>query len=543
MSDYNVSVEMELIVEQFNQSAQKAQKQIKDLTQKEKNLGDEAVKTSNKLGTEEQALKKVGREADITGKKVGLMGKVFGGIKGQLMSFVGVLGGAFAIKKIVTDLADLSLMIGKIQANTHASTKEMDDMYQVMLDLSKTKMFSMDELMHTAFAKSKTDNIKNIKNEMIDIVNIATAMPEKSMDIANNLMTSLKSVFKDFSSTELADLVVRTIEGANMSTQEYVEALTTASIASTNFKMSLKEINAVIATLAETGSAKGANVSTILVGLGSTLSNIGQNKKGLMALRMLGLSAKDISPQLNKTSDIITKLGTALNKLDAVKKQALLTAIFGQGKQSSQIASLFDQIELFQKKLEQQDNAKMTAAGVAKAQEQSLGGSVARLGASMTGLIYAMKPLEPIIIDIVNVLVLFLNAIGSAINFITKPLGLGYNFIRDGGGKENQDRFKNSLAEMEKTQPKTLNEVFNQPFAKLSQMGGNIAGNIGNSIGLIANDIIQSIPNMNIKNTKQDNKITVVLESKTPDVMATVVQNSTPNGGNVEVQKRNFINS
>jgi len=538
MSDYNVEVQMELKIDQFTNAAQTAQKQIKDLAGKEKQLGNEAIKTSGKLNQEEQAIKKVGKQADITGKKVGLMGKVFGSVKGQLMGFVGVLGGAFAIKKIVTDLGDLSLMIGKIQANTHASTKEMDDMYQVMLDLSKTKMFSMDELMHTAFAKSKTDNIKNIKNEMIDIVNIATAMPEKSMDIANNLMTSLKSVFKDFSSTELSDLVVRTIEGANMSTQEYVEALTTASIASKNFKMSLKEINAVIATLAETGSAKGANVSTILVGLGSTLSNIGQNKKGLMALRMLGLSAKDISPQLNKTSDIITKLGTALNKLDAVKKQALLTAIFGQGKQSSQIASLFDQIELFQKKLEQQDNQKMTASGVAKAQEQSLGGSTARLGASLTGLVYAMKPLEPLITEIVNGLTVLANILGKIINVLSFGLG-------GVGTQITKERKIESLAQsdtIDKLQELSKSKGFWDTFNKLSEINDYTFVNPAIQMPT-KQEIIQDSIRLQQQKSLKENKITVVLESKTPDVMATVVQNSTQNSGNVEVQKRNFINS
>ena len=41
-------------------------------------------------------------------------------------------------------------------------------------------------------------------------------------------------------SKELADLVTRTIEGANMSTDDYTQALTTASIASKNFKIASK---------------------------------------------------------------------------------------------------------------------------------------------------------------------------------------------------------------------------------------------------------------------------------------------------------------
>ncbi len=91
---------------------------------------------------------------------------------------------------------------------------------------------------------------------------------------------------------------------------------------------------------------------------------------------------------------------------------------------------------------------------------------------------------------------------------------------------------------MQTTQPKTLNETFSNVPEKLSKLGGGMISNIGNSFDFIKKDIMQ-----NISNAKQENKITVVLESKTPNVMATVIESNTQNSGNVEVQKRNFINS
>ncbi len=182
MSDYNVSVEMELIVEQFNKAAQTAQKQIKDLTGKEKQLGDEAIKSTGKLNQEERAIKNVGKQADITSKKVGLMGKMFGGIKGQLMGFVGVLGGAFAIKKVVTDLADLSFMLAKIQTNTHASTTEMNNLKEAMIKLAPTTEFSVGDLMHTAFTKSNSS--QNTSGKNIEILNFSQAK-NKALKIHN----------------------------------------------------------------------------------------------------------------------------------------------------------------------------------------------------------------------------------------------------------------------------------------------------------------------------------------------------------------------
>ena len=544
MSNYNVSVEMELIVEQFNKAAQTAQKQIKDLTGKEKQLGDEAIKSTGKLNQEERAIKNVGKQADITSKKVGLMGKMFGGIKGQLMGFVGVLGGAFAIKKVVTDLADLSFMLAKIQTNTHASTTEMNNLKEAMIKLAPTTEFSVGDLMHTAFTKSKTQSITKILEDMQHISNLATAIGS-DLEASNLATLQVQNIFGDQKTVDVVNAIMRSVDGSTQSLNEYTEAMRTGGAVAKNFGFSLEQINAMIGALAKNtvlGANAGQAIRTFTTSL-SGMQNIKQGKKGAMltdpqkALLSMGIKPGEVDPSKVPLVDIINKLSTAMLKLDDTQKNVMMGKLFGNNQSTSALALLLKNPQDLADALSKQMNIKMTAEGGAKNIMSQLGGQVKGLGGDIAGLVYALEPLTPIILDIISVFRILLQSINKIIGFIAKPLGLGYSAITTPDAK-GVEKFKNDLSKMQTSQPKTLNEMFSDAPEKLSKLGGGMISNIGNSFDLIKKDIMQ-----NISNLKQENKITVVLESKTPNVMATVIENNIQNGGNVEVQKRNFINS
>jgi TP901 family phage tail tape measure protein len=544
MSDYNVSVEMELIVEQFNKAAQTAQKQIKDLTGKEKQLGDEAIKSTGKLNQEERAIKNVGKQADITSKKVGLMGKMFGGIKGQLMGFVGVLGGAFAIKKVVNDLADLSFMLAKIQTNTHASTTEMNSLKEAMIKLAPTTEFSVGDLMHTAFTKSKTQSITKILEDMQHISNLATSIGY-DLESANLATLQVQNTFDDRKIVDVVNSITRSYDGSTQSLHEYTEAMRVGGAVAKNYGFSLEQISAMIGALAKqtvTGSNAGQAIRTFTTSL-SGMQDIKKGKKGAMltdpqkALLSIGIKPGEVDPSKVPLVDIINKLSTAMSKLDETQKNVMMGKLFGNNQSTNALALLLKNPQDLADALSKQMNIKMTAEGGAKNIMSQLGGQVKGLGGDIAGLVYALEPLTPIILDIVSVFRILLQSINKIIGFIAKPLGLGYSAITTPDAK-GVEKFKNDLSKMQTTQPKTLNETFSNVPEKLSKLGGGMISNIGNSFDFIKKDIMQ-----NISNAKQENKITVVLESKTPNFMATVIESNTQNSGNVEVQKRNFINS
>lgn len=543
MSDYNVSVEMELIVEQFNKAAQTAQKQIKDLTGKEKQLGDEAIKSTGKLNQEERAIKNVGKQADITSKKVGLMGKMFGGIKGQLMGFVGVLGGAFAIKKIVTDLADLSFMLAKIQTNTHASTTEMNNLKEAMIKLAPTTEFSVGDLMHTAFTKSKTQSITKILEDMQHISNLATAIGS-DLEASNLATLQVQNIFGDQKTVDVVNAIMRSVDGSTQSLNEYTEAMRTGGAVAKNFGFSLEQINAMIGALAKNtvlGANAGQAIRTFTTSL-SGMQDIKRGKKGAMltdpqkALLSMGIKPGEVDPSKVPLVDIINKLSTAMSKLDDTQKNVMMGKLFGNNQSTSALALLLKNPQDLADALSKQMNIKMTAEGGAKNIMSQLGGQVKGLGGDISGLVYALEPLTP-------TLLILIEGIRGVIQILSKIIGFASFGIGGLGTQITKEREIESLRKSDTVDKLEELKAMKKPngfwdtFNKLSEISDNDVF-VNPQIRMPTRDEI-----MQDNKKIQENKITVVLESKTPNVMATVIENDTQNSGKVEVQKRNFINS
>lgn len=288
-------------------------------------------------------------------------------------------GAALGFSAVTQTIAGFETAMSGVAAVTRATDRELALLRDTAKDLGATTEFSAkqaaDGLRFLGMAGfSAADAVSAIP----DVLNLATAAQmdlASAADISSNIMSGF-GIAAD-QAGKVADVLAAASSRSNTSVSQLGQAMSTVAPISKALGISLEDTAAAIGTLSDAG-IQGERAGTAL--RGSLAALAGPTTQSEAILKKLGLTAKDINPELHNLETIFRTLK------DANMSTADAMAIFGREAASAALVltNSSTRVGEFGDELTRVEGE---AQRMADTMRDNLGGDLAGLGSAIAGLV------------------------------------------------------------------------------------------------------------------------------------------------------------
>lgn len=292
---------------------------------------------------------------------------------------------AAAVGYVVKSYADFDQAMSNVQAATHSSTAEMNQLRDAAIQAGADTAFSASEAAGAIeeLAKagvSTTDILNGGLNGSLDLAAAGSMGVADAAGIASVALTQFKLSGSDVG--HVADLLAAGAGKAMGDVSDLGEALKQSGLVASQTGLSIEETTGALASFAAAGllgSDAGTSFKTML------LNMTPQSKKAAQVMESLGISAYDAQGKFVGLAAYAGQLHESLSKLTAEDRQAALKQMFGQD--AIRAASiLYEQgAEGVQSWIDKVNDAGY-AAETAQARMDNLNGDIEKLGGSFETL-------------------------------------------------------------------------------------------------------------------------------------------------------------
>lgn len=331
-------------------------------------LGDEAVKTEGKT-------KRLKKSQDDLGGATGAVSKHLQNQVQQLVAMgaatLGVVAAFRAFASGVHIFSDFESQMAAVEAITRSTKSAMAEMTATARELGASTVFSASEaaagMQFLGRAGWETSEIIAGMPGLLDLAAAGALELGNAADITSNIMSAFN--LEAARSAEVADKLALAAASSNIDVQQLGDSMRYAGPIAAALGISLSETVATIGKLGDVGlgDIAGRGLRTTL----SSLANV--SKDADKALAALGLTAKDIDPEIFSLSEIFTTLREHnLGATEAFK-------IFGNEGASValSLAANAEALKVFSNELDRADG---TAREMAGTMNDTLMGSAEELG-------------------------------------------------------------------------------------------------------------------------------------------------------------------
>ena len=297
-------------------------------------------------------------------------------LKATIAPLALILAPFLALKKAVAITGDLEHALSGVKAVTGATASEMRELEDVARSLGATTIFSAKEaadgMQFLGMAGFETNEIVEAMPGLLDLAAAGQLGLAEASDIASNVLSGFRLEVSE--SGRVADILALGAASANTSVLQLGNALSFAAPVAAALGRSIEETATAIGVLSDAGiqgQRAGTGLRTVFAALSSATPEVEK------ALRDLGLSLEDVSPEANDLESILQKLSAAgLGAKDAFK-------IFGR-EGAPAILALTSQVGRFGELKETLENAEGAAGEMAITLSDDLHGSYKKLGSVMS---------------------------------------------------------------------------------------------------------------------------------------------------------------
>jgi len=344
--------------------AKKATKDLDNLTKS----GVRAEKSVDKLG------KTAAQSEKGMSKMAASLKVVAGGLAG--------LAGIRVFSGMASTIAEFEQAMSNVSAVSGATGASLSALTEQAKELGATTKFSASEAAAgMEFLARAGFSANQVMTALPATLNLAAAGAlglGEAADIASNIMSGFAIAAEEM--TRVSDVLALTAASSNTNIQQLGEGMKFVAPISKAFGVSLENTSAIMGALGDAGiqaSMAGTSLRQIMLQLNNPTA------KANAALKQLGLTARDISPEFNDINTILGRL-----------KDAAITAgdaqvIFGQRAASAGLVMVenADRIVEFTEELE---NAEGAAQSMADTMIDNLGGAFKTLSSAAEGFVLAI---------------------------------------------------------------------------------------------------------------------------------------------------------
>ena len=409
-------------------STKKYGKQIDEIITKMKNLDVQMTKTeSNDLTAKMKNIQIDARNSGLLGMtsvdKVKAAWQKFGGwsiATGSLMQ------GVNKVKEAVSEMKDIDDIITEINKTSDLTTKELKTLATTSYDKASKYgkkatdyLSGVEEMSRSGFYGDKGEALAQQSL-------LAQAAGDMTADLANKYVLATNAAYKYEGNAEKINAV---LDGQNSITnrnsvamEDMAEAMTEAGTVASSYRVSIKDLSAMIGTIESVtklgGSEVGNGIKSILINLQNVSSSkiTGTLDKANASMTEMVNGTK----QLRNPIAILKELAKTINELDESDpmRAEILTNIGGKY-QATKLAALLQNQELFDKMLKDYSEGSGSAMEEAEKSANNLTGSLNKLDNTWTEFVNHLIQSD----DIKNIVNLGNDAL-SLIDGITSHIGL-----------------------------------------------------------------------------------------------------------------------
>ena len=409
-------------------STKKYGKQIDEIITKMKNLDVQMTKTeSNDLTAKMKNIQIDARNSGLLGMtsvdKVKAAWQKFGGwsiATGSLMQ------GVNKVKEAVSEMKDIDDIITEINKTSDLTTKELKTLATTSYDKASKYSKKATDYLSGVEEMSRSGFYGDKGEALAQQSLLAQAAGDMTADLANKYVLATNAAYKYEGNAEKINAV---LDGQNSITnrnsvamEDMAEAMTEAGTVASSYRVSIKDLSAMIGTIESVTKLGGSEVGN---GIKSILINL-QNVSSSKITGTLDKANASMTEMVNGTEQlrnpiaILKDLAKTFNELDESDpmRAEILTNIGGKY-QATKLAALLQNQELFDKMLKDYSEGSGSAMEEAEKSANNLTGSLNKLDNTWTEFVNHLIQSD----DIKNIVNLGNDAL-SLIDGITSHIGL-----------------------------------------------------------------------------------------------------------------------
>ncbi|RKO27653.1 phage tail tape measure protein [Pseudarthrobacter phenanthrenivorans] len=282
----------------------------------------------------------------------------------------------------VKSYADFDKQMSSVQAATHATGAEMNDLRGLAVQLGADTSFSAKEAAQgiEELSKAGVENADIMKGGLAGALSLAAAGQlgvAESAEFAASAMTQFQLKGKDI--PHIADLLAAGAGKAQGSVRDMGLALSYAGVPAAAMGVSIEQTTGTIALFAKSGII-GEKAGTALRAMLVSMANPAEKTRKLM--EQLGISFQDAEGQFIGLDGAGQVLKERLGGLDEMTRNAALAQIFGNEALGAAV-SLYEAGADGVKKMTDAVNENGYAANTAALKQNNLAGDIEKLGGSL----------------------------------------------------------------------------------------------------------------------------------------------------------------
>lgn len=254
-------------------------------------------------------------------------------ILGTQTMAVGV-GGAIVTANFLKPAADFEQDFSKVQALTNLSqanpeqAKQLEQLRNQAIHLGATTSFTSGEVAQgQGYLAMAGFNAQQIEQSMPAVLSMTKASGI-DMGLASDIASDISSGFK-ISANEMnrvADVLTATFTGSNTTLEGLGDTMKYLGPIATATGQNFETMSAMVGLLGNVG-IKGTQAGTSL--RAAMLRLAGPPKQAAVAMKKLGVSAKDSRGNMRSLTDILVDVARKTEKMGSAQKMAYYKAIFG----------------------------------------------------------------------------------------------------------------------------------------------------------------------------------------------------------------------
>lgn len=283
---------------------QLANKDIPNLIQKIKGIGNSADKATKDLG-------KFGNEGT---KSVSKLSNSFKDLALRMRSLTYYYAGSFLIRSVTDMIASLSSLqasFANIQAITASSNTQMTKLQKTIFDVASSTRYTTEEISEATTILGQAGlSVEQIQGTLMQTAVLASATGTSVAETANN-MTSVLAVWNMTAdqTSRIADTFVTAINGSKATMQTMSQAIQYAGVQLADMGVSFEEVTAAAAGTANAGMKVRSMIGTGMRSLVTELQ--APTKKVIDGLEKYGLTVEDVSIETYGLIGVMKKLKEA----------------------------------------------------------------------------------------------------------------------------------------------------------------------------------------------------------------------------------------
>lgn len=373
--------------------------------------------TDKKLNSLERTTGRAEKATDSFGRKSAGLSGILGALGRQFVVVGASMAATFGARAVISQISTFETAMSGVAAVTRATDSDMRALRQTATDFGASTEFSAaqaaDGLRFLGMAGfTATEAIASL-GATLDLATASGMDLASSADITSNIMSGF-GIAAD-NAGQVADILAAASSRSNTNVAQLGEAMKFAAPVAAAMGISINDTAAAVGTLSDAG-LQGAQAGT---GLRAVLASLAQPTDAAKdALAAMGLTAEQVNPEVHGMAAVMGLLGER-----GMSSQAAM-AIFGREAASSGLvlASAGDRLGEFGDEL---STVEGEAGRMAETMRDNLGGDMATLQSTISGLILAMGEagLTAAIRGVVQAFTAGLSAVSSFVTMIGDARG------------------------------------------------------------------------------------------------------------------------